>query len=68
MSPKIINSIAHLIPTFRAVRALYEASIGKMLKSFLIENQMLNDLRMLDPTYWLDITPDTGRIMLGFDR
>lgn len=63
----VIISIEHNYDIcFRTVRAFYEATIGKMLKSFPIENQMLKDLRMLDPAYRLNITPDTGRIMLDF--
>ncbi|KAF4104449.1 hypothetical protein G5714_015436 [Onychostoma macrolepis] len=42
------------------VRAFYVEVIGKMMKVFPLDSQLLCDLKVLDPASRLDISPETG--------
>lgn len=43
------------------MRAFYAEVIGKMLKAFPLQSQLLKDLKVLDPVSCLDISPETGK-------
>ncbi|XP_042609937.1 ecto-ADP-ribosyltransferase 5-like [Cyprinus carpio] len=55
-----IKAIKAPVEDILDVRAFYVEVIGKMLKVFPLDSQLLCDLKVLDPASRLEISPETG--------